>query len=184
MRIAYEYSHLGGAEILQVRYPDHDREIYEVIAEVEARKTKVSQEKTMRGKALYSPKDMNRQFRDLFAHRGYRELRDTYTITIPNSEVAIPGAFKQIDFAKDKVLVEVQFGKCAFMFYDVAKFQYFFNENKADVGIEIVPCRALKKQMPTGVSYGEQLVHDIERLKPHFPVVPVKVILIDAGKSD
>ena len=112
------------------------------------------------------------------------ELRDTYTITVPNSDVTIPGAFKQIDFVKGKVLVEVQFGKYAFMFYDMAKFQYFFNENKADVGVEIVPCHALHKQMSTGVSYGEQLVYDIERLKRHFPAVPVKVILIDVGESD
>ena len=67
------------------------------------------------------------------------------------------------------------------MFYDMAKFQYFFNENKADVGVEIVPCHVLHKQMSTGVSYGEQLVYDIERLKRHFPAVPVKVILIDAN---
>jgi hypothetical protein len=182
MRIVYEYSHLGGAEILQVRYPGSDREIYEIIAAVEAKKTKVSKEKTMRGKMLYSPKEMNRQFHELFASRGYQELRDTYTITIPNSKVAIPGAYKQIDFVKGKVLVEVQFGKYAFMFYDMAKFQYFFNENKADVGIEIVPCHALKKQMSTGVSYGEQLVYDIERLKRHFPAVPIKVVLVDVDE--
>lgn len=174
MKIVYEYSHLGGAEILQVRYPDIDRDIYEIIANVLAKRAKVSKEKTMRGRELYSPKDMNRQFREAFAARGYTELRDTYTITIPNSEVSIRGVFKQIDFVKDKVLVEVQFGKYAFMFYDMAKFQYFFNENKADVGVEIVPCHALKKQMSTGVSYGEQLVYDIERLKRHFPAVPVQ----------
>lgn len=179
MRIVYEYSHLGGAEILQVRYPDHVREINAVIAEVKASRSKISAEKTMQGRELYSPKEMNRQFRDAFRARGYLELRDTYTITIPDSDVAIPGAFKQIDFVKGKVLVEVQFGKYAFMFYDMAKFQYFFNENKADVGIEIVPCHALHSQMSTGVSYGEQLVYDIERLKRHFPAVPVKVILID-----
>ena len=170
MKVVYEYSHLGGAEILQVRYPDCEREIYEVIAEVAAEKTKISKEKTMQGKRLYSPKDMNRQFREEFTARGYTELRDTYTITIPNSEMTIPGAFKQIDFVKGQVLVEVQFGKYAFMFYDMAKFQYFFNENKADVGVEIVPCHALKKQMSTGVSYGEQLVYDIERLKRISPL--------------
>lgn len=182
MRIVYEYSHLGGSEILHVRYPGAEQEIYEVIAGVTARKTKVSAEKTMRGRELYSPKDMNRQFTEAFAARGYDELRDTYTITLPNSEAAIAGAFKQIDFVKDKVLVEVQFGKYAFMFYDMAKFQYFFNENKADVGVEIVPCHALHKHMSTGVSYGEQLVYDIERLKRHFPAVPVKVILIDVDE--
>jgi hypothetical protein len=184
VKIVYEYSHLGGAEILQVRYPDCECEINEIIAGIIAQRTKVSREKTMRGRELYSPKDMNRQFREAFAARGYRELRDTYTITIPNSDVTIRGPFKQIDFVKGKVLVEVQFGKYAFMFYDMAKFQYFFNENKADVGVEIVPCHALKKQMSTGVSYGEQLVYDIERLKRHFPAVPVKVILIDIGEAD
>jgi len=55
----------------------------------------------------------------------------------------------------------------------------FFNENKADVGVEIVPCHNLHHLMSSGVSYGEQLVYDIERLKRHFPAVPVKVILID-----
>lgn len=184
MKVVYEYSHLGGAEILQVRYPDCDREIDEIIATVLATKSKISEEKTMPGRELYSPKDMNQQFREAFNSRGYAELRDTYTITLPDSNVAIPGAFKQVDFVKNKVLVEVQFGKYAFMFYDMAKFQYFFNENKADVGVEIVPCHALHKQMSTGVSYGEQLVYDIERLKRHFPAVPVKVILIDVDESD
>ena len=132
---------------------------------------------------LYSPKDMNEQFKKKFSINGFQELIDRYTITIPQRECSIRGAFKQIDFVKDKVLVEVQFGKYAFMFYDMAKFQYFFNENKAAVGVEIVPCHNLHQQMSTGVSYGEQLVYDIERLKKHFPAVPVKVILIDADSK-
>ena len=180
MKVVYEYSHLGGSEILQDRYPGLVHEIDAVIRGVKARRTKISKEKTMRGTALFSPKDMNKQFLRGFRARGYREIRDLYTITIPNSDVAIRGAFKQVDFVKGKVLVEVQFGKYAFMFYDMAKFQYFFNENKADVGIEIVPCHALQAEMSSGVSYGEQLVYDIERLKRHFPAVPVKVLLIDA----
>jgi hypothetical protein len=179
MKIVYEYSHLGGAEILQVRYPELDKQIYDVIASVKGNRTKISKEKTKKGKTLYSPIDMNRQFKEQFNNLGFSELRDTYTIEIPKYELAIKGAYKQIDFVKDKVLIEVQFGKYAFMFYDMAKFQFFFNENKADVGIEIVPCHGLHKEMSSGVSYGEQLVYDIERLKRHFPAVPVKIILID-----
>ena len=184
MRVIYEYSHLGGSEILQVRYKEIESEIYEVISKVIAQKTKMSKEKTMRGKKLFSPMDMNNQFKRLFYNKGFLELKDRYTITIPNSDISISGAFKQIDFVKNNVLVEVQFGKYAFMFYDMAKFQYFFNENKAEVGVEIVPCHKLQKQMSTGVSYGEQLVYDIERLKRHFPAVPVKVILIDADNDN
>ena len=183
MRVVYEYSHLGGTEIMLVRYPTHLAEIAEVIAGVTPSRSKISREKTMVGKELYSPREMNQQFREGFAGRGYQEVRDTYTITLPGSTVQISGAFKQIDFVNDRVPVEVQFGKYAFMFYDMAKFQYFFNENKADVGIEIVPCHALHKEMSTGVSYGEQLVSDIERLKRHFPAVPVKVVLIDVDSA-
>lgn len=74
MRIVYEYSHLGGSEILHIHYPGCERDIYEIIAEVKAQRTKISREKTMRGRALYSPSDMNRQFREAFTARGYREL--------------------------------------------------------------------------------------------------------------
>ena len=180
MKIIYEYSHLGGSEILQVRYPKINHLIYDVIAAIKPSKSKISKEKTMLGKALYSPKEMNKQFKEAFYNRDFCEIKDKYTIRIPDSDIEIKGAFKQIDFVKDKVLVEVQFGKYSYMFYDMAKFQYFFNENKAEVGIEIVPCHALYREMSSGVSYGEQLVYDIERLKRHFPAVPVKIILIDA----
>jgi len=94
MKIVYEYSHLGGSEILRVRYPSCEKEIYEVIDLVKGNKTKISEEKTKKGRRLYSPIDMNQQFRQAFKTRGYKELRDTYTITIPNSEIAISGAYK------------------------------------------------------------------------------------------
>ncbi|MBN1315863.1 MAG: hypothetical protein JXA42_10360, partial [Anaerolineales bacterium] len=45
---------------------------------------------------------------------------------------------------------------------------------QADAWIEILPCNAFKREMSTGVSYGEDLVYDIERLERHFPAVPVK----------
>jgi hypothetical protein len=100
MKVVHEYSHLGGAEIMQVRYPQANTEVYEVIAGVKARRTKISKEKTKQGKALYSPIDMNGQFEKAFNSRGYSELRDIYTITIPESSIAIPGAYKQIDFVR------------------------------------------------------------------------------------
>lgn len=180
MKIVYEYSHLGGKQILQVNYSKILKEIHQIIIDIKrVKKTKISKEKTMVGKLLFSPIQLNAQFKKEFNNKGFHELKDRYSIKIPNYKTVIKGAFKQIDFVKERVLVEVQFGKYPFMFYDLAKFQYFFNENKANVGVEIVPCHSLQKQMSTGVSYGEQLVYDIERLKRHFPAVPVYVILVD-----
>lgn len=179
MKIVYEYSHLGGAEILQGHYPEILKEIRDTIESISVGKTKVSNEVTMMGKMLYSPKDLNQEFKKKFEEKGFFEVRDKYTIELPDYGKKITGAYKQVDFVKNKVFIEVQFGKYAFMFYDLAKFQYFFNKSDAKVGVEIVPCHEFHKQMSTGVSYGEQLVYDIERLKRHFPAVPVMVILID-----
>ena len=83
MKIIYEYSHLGGYEILKVRYPQQLDEIYEIITKIEARRTKTSKEKTMKGKMLYSPVDMNKRFGEAFSEKGYGEIRDTYIIRIP-----------------------------------------------------------------------------------------------------
>ena len=184
MKVVYEYSHFGGSEVLTVRYPQLERAIYEIIAKVKAERIVKNVDHASSSELLYSPENIYTQFHDHFNAVGFNEIRDTYTISIPDHAHEIPGAYKQVDFMKDKVLVEVQFGKYAFMFYDMAKFQYFFNENKADVGIEIVPCHALHKQMSSGVSYGEQLVYDIERLKRHCPVVPVKIMLIEVDEEE
>ena len=185
MKIVYEYSHLGGKQILQIDYPEIFSEIHEVIQSINnIKKNKISEEKTKKGKMLYSPKELNKIFSQKFNEKGFYEVRDRYDIVIPKQEKVISNSYKQIDFVKDRVFVEVQFGKYAFMFYDMAKFQYFFNENKADVGIEIVPCHNLQQQMSTGVSYGEQLVYDIERLKRHFPSVPIYVILVGMEQAN
>ncbi len=176
MKRVYEYSHLGGRQILQVDYPGIAAEIDEVIDSIELpERTKISKEKgAKQGRMFYSPREINAKFTGAFAARGFKELIDRYTIEIADYPTKIKGAFKQIDFCKERVLVEVQLGK-----YDLAKFQYFFNENKCDVGVEIVPANSLKRQMSSGVAYGEQLIYDIERLRRHFPAVPIKVVLID-----
>ena len=176
----FEYSHLGGSEILQLRFPQINAEIDAAIESIhDVKRVKESKEKTMKGVMLYSPVDLNSRFKEAFDQRGFKELIDRFDIDIPGHPFKIRNNYKQVDFAKDQILCEVQFGKYFSMFYDLAKFQYFFNEMKAEVGVEIVPTHRLHKNMSTGTSYGEQLVWDIGRLRRHFPAVPVKVILID-----
>ena len=179
MRIVYEYSHFGGSEILQVRYPDTLADIQDVIRTVAPTRSKASREKIMQGRSLYAPKDIDFQFKAGLRRHGFHEAIDSHAITIPQRDVTIDGVYKQIDLVKDSVYVKVQFGKHDSMFCDMAKFQYFYNDGKAEVGVEIVPTHSLHRQMSSGVSYGEQLVDDIERLKRHFPAVPVMVVLVD-----
>jgi len=163
-----------------VRYPKLLSEILKVISEVGAPgREKKSKEATKQGRILYSPKVFNMLFKQGFNSRKWGEIKDYFDIEIPDYLHIIKDSYKQCDFSKDRVLVEVQFGKYAFMFYDLAKFQYFYNKGVIRVGVEIVPCHLLHKEMSSGVSYGEQLIYDLERLSKNFPSVPVLIILID-----
>ncbi|MCS7060595.1 MAG: BglII/BstYI family type II restriction endonuclease [Anaerolineae bacterium] len=69
-----------------------------------------------------------------------------------------------MDFVKNKLGVEVQFGKYAFMVYNVcAKMTIFHKLGAIEAGIEIVPIKSFAEEMSTGVSYFEQFVWDLEQ---------------------
>jgi hypothetical protein len=69
-----------------------------------------------------------------------------------------------MDFVKDSLGVEVQFGKYSFMVYNVAaKMTIFKNLGIIEAGIEIVPVKELADQMSSGVSYFEQFTWDLDK---------------------
>ena len=181
MRIAHVHSHLGGAQILRCDYPDLD-DLIDAAIEATGNdfQTKVSNEKNTKGKRLFNPGAMNAAFRREFHRRGFAELKRTVDPNVPGWDTSDLGAgTKQIDFARDRVLVEVQFGKYFAMFYDMAKLEYFYRQNEADVGVEIVPSYRLQREMSSGVGRGEMLVTDIMGLQRQFPTFPVKIIFIE-----
>ena len=76
MKKVFEYSHLGGVEILKVRYPEIDLMIDDVISSVVITKpTKISKKKEKMGENLYSPSLMNKLFAQEFKKRGFVDLR-------------------------------------------------------------------------------------------------------------
>jgi hypothetical protein len=91
------------------------------------------------------------------------------------------GAFREMDFVKQKLGLEVQFGKYSFMVYNVAaKMTIFKNLSYIDTGIEIVPVKALADYMSSGVSYFEQFIWDLEKRGISDIDIPVMIIGIDA----
>ena len=81
---------------------------------------------------------------------------------------------------KNRLGVEVQFGKYAFMAYNVsAKMTIFHNHNVIDAGIEIVPMKKMADQMSSGVSYFEQIKWDLENRGVADIDIPVIVMGID-----
>lgn len=185
MIIAGIYSFNHGQEALTCRYPTELEEVKQVIAAVDGIKckTKTSREKTMPGRTLYSPRALNKAFVQEFGVRGWKkhQVQCDYSTEyyvpgfIPNDFSR--GAFREIDFVKNRVGVEVQFGKYAFMVYNVcAKMTIFHNLGVIDAGIEIVPIKRLTEEMSTGVSYFEQFVWDLEHRGVADIDIPVLVL--------
>lgn len=88
-----------------------------------------------------------------------------------------------MDFVKERLGVEVQFGKYSFMVYNVAAKMTIFNKlGIIDTGIEIVPVKSFADEMSTGVSYFEQFVWDLEQRGVSNIDIPVLVLGIDEDR--
>ena len=73
MQIVALYSFQNGKQSLEKHHKSELNEVKDVISTVVGArlKTKISKEKTMKGKALYNPKALNKEFRSLFEERGW-----------------------------------------------------------------------------------------------------------------
>ncbi len=136
---------------------------------------------------FYSPVLLNKRFKEQLFPKGWRSVRvkceyatnlyvDGYTPKKLNA-----GAFREMDFVKEKLGVEVQFGKYSFMVYNVsAKMTIFKNLSYIDAGLEIVPVKAFADGMSSGVSYFEQFVWDLDRRGVSNIDIPVLIFGVDA----
>lgn len=202
MKIAEAYSHLNGLEFLLVHKPHLWEEIQCVITAVnaDACRTKVSKEKRMEGKLLFSPVDMNAAFKNLLREKSWDESRVSYWVTKSERlirktlamsaeeqkrEIEAAGelpifSFNQTDFVKDRVAIEVQFGKYAFVAYDLfVKHLAFYVGDRIDVGVEILPMKSLQSEMSSGVPYYEGEFYNVIRQGRGVPAVPLVLIGIE-----
>jgi len=90
-------------------------------------------------------------------------------------------SYNHTDFVKDRVAVEVQFGKYAFVAYDLfVKHLAFYVGDVIDVGVEILPMKSLQSQMSSGVPYYEGELYNVVRQGRGVPAVPLVLVGIDA----
>ena len=197
MIIKYTYSHLNALEAIQQNKPKLWEEIKSTITSVNANKmkTKISKEKTMKGKMLYSPGDINEAFKKEFSKKDWEENRQTYYVSSdkhltekivklkPEKQKSIIESsgqnpiysYHQTDFTKDKVAIELQLGKYAFIEFDIfVKHLQYYELKEIDIAIEIVPTKALLTCMSSGPGYYERtLTHIIRqgRGRPSFPFI-------------
>lgn len=199
MKIGEIYSHLNGREHIEYHKPTLWKEIETVISRVDANehKTKVSKEKTMRGKLLYAPIELNKRMEEEFSRFKWESKRAYYWVTrdaklirrtlhMPREEqrktiesageIAI-NSYNQTDFVKDRVAVEVQLGKYSFVAYDLfVKHLAFYVRDLIDVGVEIVPMKSLQAEMSSGPPYYEGELYNLIREGRGVPHVPLVLI--------
>jgi len=200
MKIIEKYSHLNGEEYLMVHHEDIYKEITDIINTIEADKfrTKVSKEKTMKGRLLYNPNELNREFKRFFKQKNWKDVRYSYYVTtnysimqelitlplekqkeflIKKGETSPIFSYKQTDFVKENIAIEVQFGKYAFVAYDLfVKHLLFYSGGIIDVGIEILPMKSMQSEMSTGIAYYEGEVYNVLRHGRNNPPVPLLII--------
>lgn len=186
MKIAGVYSFNGGVEYVQQHFESELAEVVRAIEAVHAdhHKTKESKEKTMPGKMLYSPVGLNKAFKNELFPLGWKNVKevceysqDFYVDGYKSPFKGKRHPYRDMDFVKNKLGVEVQFGKYSFMVYNVcAKMTIFRKLGHIEAGIEVVPVKELAEHMSTGVSYFEQFVWDLEQRGVADIDVPVMII--------
>ena len=204
MKIAKYYSHLNGLEWLAYHRQELWDELKSVLEDVDAEKcrTKVSKEKGMKGKLLYSPADMNSEIKVRLEALGWSERRVSYWVTDdaelirktmhlkPDEQKTLITAsnkspilsYNQTDFVKDRVAIEVQFGKYSFIAYDMfVKHLAFYIQDEIDLGIEVLPMKSLQAEMSSGPGYYEGGLYDVVRQGRGVPTVPLIIVGVEPG---
>ncbi len=202
MQIASEYSHLNGKEYLIVHRPQLIEEIHLVIAGVDAEacRTKASRERGRHGQLLYSPPALNQAFANGFKPLGWQKrinsfwtandsalLRRIHHLAPDEQKQRIIDAGlsplqskNEIDFVKDDVAVEVQFGKYSFVAHDLfVKHLHFFVSETINVGVEILPMKTMQQHMSSGPTYHEKDLLNVIRQGRGVPAVPLILIGIE-----
>ena len=154
MIIAGRYSFNDGEKYIQDQYPHLLKEVEEVILQIDAEscRLKVPQRKEAnRLKRIgethfYSPPHLNALFDLFFLNRGW-DVKPRIRTRDRSRD-----GYREMDFLKEKLGIEVQIGKYAFLTYDiVAKMVIFRNLGVIDCGIEICPMNSMLSHLSTGI---------------------------------
>lgn len=140
---------------------------------------------------------LNKAFGERLREKGWAENRVHYyvtrshqlvrkTINLPpdeqKREIEEAGekpifSYNQTDFVKDRVAIEVQLGKYAFVAYDLfVKHLAFYVGDKIDVGMKILPMKSLQQEMSSGVGYYEGELYNVLRQGRGVPAVPLILV--------
>jgi hypothetical protein len=133
---------------------------------------------------LLRDKNWNESRVSYWVTKNEKLIRKTLTLSAEEQKKEIESAgetpifsYNQTDFVKERVALEVQFGKYSFVAYDLfVKHLAFYIGDHIDVGIEVLPMKSLQSQMSSGVAYYEGEVYNVVRQGRGVPAVPLVLI--------
>ena len=179
MKVVKQYSFKNGEEYIKKNHPSELAEIMSAIQNTDATAclAKISEEKTMIGKLLFSPIVFNHRMKVYLNKLRWTEASESKKGFKEPRLYFGKNRFREMDGIKNGVGLEIQFGKYAFMGYDIfSKMIIFKNKGKIDCGIEVVATEEIVKRMSTGVSGFEQIVIDFENRGEADIDIPVLVL--------
>jgi hypothetical protein len=187
MQVGELYSHKGGLEFIQQYYPSELEEVFSAIRQVRAVDvlTKRSEEKT-KPPLLFSPEAMNLTMKLFLSRLGWTEFAPNSKKGFREPRIYLGDGgreFREMDGIKNKVGLEIQFGKYAFMGYDIfSKMPIFSRWGLITCGIEVVAMPTLIPNMSTGVSSFNQIVMDMQARGVADLDIPTLIIGIDCSE--
>ncbi|NUM43097.1 MAG: restriction endonuclease [Anaerolineales bacterium] len=184
MIIAGRYSFNGGEEYIQAHYPHLLKEVEEIISQIDAESCRLKKPEGREAHKLkrigathfYSPPHLNALFDFHFYNREW-DLKPRIQTHDPNRD-----GYREMDFVKEKLGVEIQIGKYAFLTYDiVAKMVIFRNLGVIDCGIEVCPMSSMLPHLSSGIGSFEQVVWDLKVRGAMDKDVPVLLLGFEAS---
>ena len=167
MKVLETYSIWNGLEYLYIRQSKIWKEVEYIIESVDIEECK----KIEYNKEMYDSDKLIKMLEEKFFSYGWKGSSST--------ELNIR-SYNQTDFVKNRVAIEVQFGKYAFVAYDLfVKHLAFYIGDHIDVGIEILPMKTLQSQMSSGPSYYEGELYNVVRQGRGVPAVPLVIIGVE-----
>jgi len=122
-------------------------------------------------------KDAESSLKETLSSDAAKDVLNSAKVSAQKQNETAIFSYNQTDFVKNRVAIEVQFGKYSFVAYDVfVKHLAFYVGDKIDVGIEILPMKALQAEMSSGVSYYEGELYNVVRQGRGVPAVPLIII--------
>jgi hypothetical protein len=162
MKVIDIYSHKQGLEFIDKHHPQELQDILDAIAFVNAADCFCKKSKEKHKDVVMSPKIMNKKMKQFLCEKGWTKKKPNSKKGFKEPRVYLDGQyFREMDGIKNKVGLEIQFGKYSFMGYDIlSKMPIFASMGLIECGIEIVATSGMK--LSTGVSLFHQIANDLK----------------------